>query len=157
MKKSLQHTYDNVVGFRKKCEERQVHPSDLKRLEDLKLFPFTTKQDFRAGYPFGMFAVPMDKVVRIHASSGTTGKPAVVGYTANDMDVWANVVARSLRAAGARPGDRVHNAYNYGLFTGGLGSMTGAHKLGLPVIPVSGGQTERQAQLLVDLRRRSSW
>jgi phenylacetate-CoA ligase len=151
MKKSLQHTYDNVAGFRKKCEERQVHPADLKRLEDLKLFPFTTKQDFRTGYPFGMFAVPMDKVVRIHASSGTTGKPAVVGYTANDMDVWANVVARSLRAAGARPGDRVHNAYNYGLFTGGLGSHDGAHKLGCIVIPVSGGQTERQAQLLVDL------
>lgn len=151
MKKSLQHTYDNVAGFRKKCEERQVHPSDLKRLEDLKLFPFTTKQDFREGYPFGMFAVPMDKVVRIHASSGTTGKPAVVGYTANDMDVWTNVVARSLRAAGARPGDRVHNAYNYGLFTGGLGSHDGAHKLGCTVIPVSGGQTERQAQLLVDL------
>jgi phenylacetate-CoA ligase len=151
MKKSLQHTYDNVAGFRQKCEERQVHPADLKRLEDLKLFPFTTKQDFRTGYPFGMFAVPMERVVRIHASSGTTGKPAVVGYTANDMDVWANVVARSLRAAGARPGDRVHNAYNYGLFTGGLGSHDGAHKLGCIVIPVSGGQTERQAQLLVDL------
>jgi phenylacetate-CoA ligase len=151
MKKSLQHTYDNVAGFRKKCEERQVHPSDLKRLEDLKLFPFTTKQDFRTGYPFGMFAVPMDQVVRIHASSGTTGKPAVVGYTANDMEVWANVVARSLRAAGARPGDRIHVAYNYGLFTGGLGSHDGAQKLGCTVIPVSGGQTERQAQLLVDL------
>jgi phenylacetate-CoA ligase len=151
MKKSLQHTYDNVAGFRKKCEERQVHPSDLKRLEDLKLFPFTTKQDFRTGYPFGMFAVPMDQVVRIHASSGTTGKPAVVGYTANDMEVWANVVARSLRAAGARPGDRIHIAYNYGLFTGGLGSHDGAQKLGCTVIPVSGGQTERQAQLLVDL------
>jgi phenylacetate-CoA ligase len=151
MKKSLQHTYDNVAGFRKKCEERQVHPDHLTRLEDLKLFPFTTKQDFRTGYPFGMFAVPMDQVVRIHASSGTTGKPAVVGYTANDMEVWANVVARSLRAAGARPGDRIHNAYNYGLFTGGLGSHDGAQKLGCTVIPVSGGQTERQAQLLVDL------
>jgi phenylacetate-CoA ligase len=119
MKKSVRHTYDNVESFRQKCESRGVHPDDLRRLEDLQLFPFTTKQDFRAGYPFGMFAVPMEKVVRIYASSGTTGKPAVVGYTANDMDVWTSVVARSLRAAGARPGDRIHNAYNYGLFTGG--------------------------------------
>lgn len=151
MKKSVRHTYDNVESFRHRCQERRVHPDDLHRLEDLRLFPFSTKQDFRVGYPFGMFAVPMDKVVRIHASSGTTGKPAVVGYTANDMDVWSNVVARSLRAAGARPGDRIHNAYNYGLFTGGLGSHDGAQKLGCTVIPVSGGQTERQVQLLVDL------
>ncbi|MDE5445776.1 phenylacetate--CoA ligase [Bradyrhizobium sp. CSA207] len=151
MKRSVRHTYDNVEGFRQRCEKSGVHPDDLRYLEDLKLFPFSTKQDFRTGYPFGMFAVPMDQVVRIHASSGTTGKPAVVGYTANDMDVWASVVARSLRAAGARPGDRVHNAYNYGLFTGGLGSHDGAQRLGCTVIPVSGGQTERQAQLLVDL------
>ncbi len=151
MKKSLRHTYDNVEIFRQKCQKRQVHPDDLRQLENIKLFPFSTKQDFRAGYPFGMFAVPMEKVVRIHASSGTTGKPAVVGYTANDMDMWSNVVARSLRAAGARPGDRIHNAYNYGLFTGGLGSHDGAQRLGCTVIPVSGGQTERQAQLLVDL------
>lgn len=151
LKKSVRHTYNNVESFRHRCQERQIHPDDLHRLEDLKLFPFSTKQDFRTGYPFGMFAVPMDRVVRIHASSGTTGKPAVVGYTANDMDVWANVVARSLRAAGARPGDRIHNAYNYGLFTGGLGSHDGAQKLGCTVIPVSGGQTERQVQLLVDL------
>jgi phenylacetate-CoA ligase len=151
MKTSIRHTYDNVESFRQRCDKSGVHPHDLRRLEDLTLFPFSTKQDFRTGYPFGMFAVPMDKVVRIHASSGTTGKPAVVGYTANDMDVWASVVARSLRAAGARPGDRVHNAYNYGLFTGGLGSHDGAQKLGCTVIPVSGGQTERQAQLLVDL------
>lgn len=151
MKKSLRHTYDNVASFRQKCETHGAHPDDLKQLQDLKLFPFTTKQDFRTYYPFGMFAVPMDKVARIHASSGTTGKPAVVGYTANDMDVWAGVVGRSLRAAGARPGDRIHNAYNYGLFTGGLGSHDGAQKLGCTVIPVSGGQTERQAQLLVDL------
>jgi phenylacetate-CoA ligase len=151
MKTSLRHTYDNVESFRRKCIERQVGPDDLRRLEDLKLFPFSTKLDFRTGYPFGMFAVPMERVARIHASSGTTGKPAVVGYTANDMDVWSGVVARSLRAAGARPGDRIHNAYNYGLFTGGLGSHDGAQRLGCTIIPVSGGQTERQAQLLVDL------
>jgi phenylacetate-CoA ligase len=151
MKKSIRHTYDNVQSFRQKCQAQNVHPDDLNQLEDLRRFPFTTKQDFRSGYPFGMFAVPMDRVARIHASSGTTGKPAVVGYTTNDMKVWSSVVARSLRAAGARPGDRVHNAYNYGLFTGGLGSHDGAQELGCTVIPVSGGQTERQAQLLVDL------
>jgi len=152
MKASLRHSYDNVESFRGKCLDAGVHPDDLKQLDDLKLFPFATKQDFRAGYPFGQFAVPMDQVVRIHASSGTTGKPAVVGYTANDMDVWTSVVARSLRAAGARRGDRIHIAFNYGLFTGGLGSHDGAQRLGCTVIPVSGGQTERQAQLLVDFQ-----
>lgn len=152
LKWSIRHAYSNVAAYRKKCEAADVHPDDLRCLEDLRRFPFTVKQDFRDNYPFDMFAVPMDKVARIHASSGTTGKPTVVGYTAKDLDTWADIVARSIRAAGARPGDRIHNAYNYGLFTGGLGSHDGAHRLGCTVIPVSGGQTERQAQLLVDLK-----
>lgn len=152
MQRVLRHTYENVEPYRVKCQEAQVHPDDLKSLDDLSRFPMTVKQDFRTHYPFGMLAVPPEKLARIHASSGTTGKPAVVGYTARDMQTWAGVVARSLRAAGARPGDRVHNAYNYGLFTGGLGSHDGAHYLGCTVIPASGGHTERQVQTLVDLQ-----
>lgn len=152
LKHSLLHTYDNVAIYRKKCIAAGVHPSELKTLDDLKRFPFSTKQDFREGYPYGMFAVPPKQLSRIHASSGTTGKPAVVGYTHNDMDTWSNLVARSIRAGGGGPDDIVHVAYNYGLFTGGLGSHYGAERLGCTVIPVSGGQTERQAQLLVDLQ-----
>jgi phenylacetate-CoA ligase len=127
-----------------------VHPSDLKTLGDLARFPFLTKQDFRENYPFGLFAVPREQVARIHASSGTTGKPTVVGYSARDIDMWANLVARSIRAAGGRAGDVVHIAYGYGLFTGGLGAHYGAERLGCTVIPMSGGQTERQAQLIQD-------
>lgn len=152
LKWSLQHTYDNVAHYRKKCQHLDIHPRDLKTLEDIRHFPFTTKQDFRAEYPYGMFAVPLSRVSRIHASSGTTGKPSIVGYTAKDIDTWSDLVARSLRAAGGRAGDIVHVAYNYGLFTGGLGSHYGAERLGCAVIPVSGGQTERQAQLLHDLQ-----
>ncbi|GAB7548552.1 phenylacetate--CoA ligase PaaK [Cupriavidus sp. 8B] len=152
LKWSLQHTYDNVRLYRKKCKAAGVHPEELKTLSDLRHFPFSVKQDFRDGYPFGMFAVPMDRVARIHASSGTTGKPAVVGYTARDIATWADIVARCLRAAGGRRGDIVHNAFNYGLFTGGIGSHYGAEKLGCTVIPVSGGQTEKQARLLLDLQ-----
>ncbi|MFP3562975.1 phenylacetate--CoA ligase PaaK [Paraburkholderia sp. SIMBA_030] len=152
LKWSIGHTYQNVRLYRMKCDAVGVHPDDLRELADLRHFPFSVKQDFRDGYPFGMFAVPIDKVSRIHASSGTTGKAAVVGYTAKDLDNWASIVARCLRAAGARPGDIVHNAFNYGLFTGGMGSHYGAEKLGCTVIPVSGGQTERHARLLVDLQ-----
>ncbi|NYT23700.1 AMP-binding protein [Alcaligenaceae bacterium] len=152
MRRVLRHAYDNVEPYRTKCLAAQIHPDDLTCLEDLSRFPTTVKQDFRTHYPYGMLAVPVEQLARIHASSGTTGKPAVVGYTERDMETWAGVVARSLRAAGARPGDRVHNAYNYGLFTGGLGSHDGAHYLGCTVIPASGGHTERQVQLLVDLK-----
>jgi phenylacetate-CoA ligase len=154
LKTTIAHTYANVAGFRSKCLARGVHPLDLKVLSDLSHFPFTVKQDFRDGYPYGMFAVPLDRVARIHASSGTTGKAAVVGYTHNDLNTWADVMARSIRAAGGRPGDRLHNAFNYGLFTGGLGSHDGAARLGCTVIPVSGGQTERQVQLIIDLEPR---
>ena len=147
---SLAHTYNNVPHFKQKCDEKGVHPFELKSLEDLKHFPFTTKQDLRDTYPYGMFAVPMDEVVRIHASSGTTGKPTVVGYSQNDIDTWANVVARSIRAAGGHRGDKVHIAYGYGLFTGGLGAHYGAERLGCTVIPMSGGQTEKQVQLIQD-------
>ncbi|BEP53060.1 phenylacetate--CoA ligase [Variovorax sp. V118] len=150
--KSLAHTYENVAIYRAKCDAKGIHPNDLHSLDDLKNFPFSTKEDFRVGYPFGMFAVPTTKLARIHASSGTTGKPAVVGYTRNDIETWANIVARSIRACGGRPGDTVHVAYNYGMFTGGLGSHYGAERLGCAVMPVSGGQTERQVQLMVDLR-----
>ncbi|MBC7952533.1 MAG: phenylacetate--CoA ligase [Rhodospirillaceae bacterium] len=149
---SLRHAYDNVDHFRKKCVIKGVHPDDLKDLRDLAKFPFTTKDDLRQTYPFGMFAVPMDQVVRVHASSGTTGKPTVVGYTKNDIDMWASVVARSIRAAGGRPGDKCHIAYGYGLFTGGLGAHYGAEKLGCTVIPMSGGQTEKQIQLIQDFK-----
>lgn len=150
MKKAMRHAYDNMGVYRAKCQARGVHPDDLKQLSDLGKFPFVTKQDFRDNYPFGMFAVPVNKLARIHASSGTTGKPVVVGYTQNDLDLWANLVARTIYAAGGRPGDKVHVAYNYGLFTGGIGSHYGAERLGCTVIPMSGGQTERQVQLIVD-------
>jgi len=147
---TLQHAYENVPHYRKKFDAAGAKPQDLRRLEDLARFPFTTKADLRETYPFGMLAVPMDRVVRIHASSGTTGKPTVVGYTQNDIDMWSQVMARSIRAAGARPGDKVHVAYGYGLFTGGLGAHYGAERLGLAVIPLGGGMTERQVQLIQD-------
>jgi phenylacetate-CoA ligase len=147
---SVNHAYTHVAHYRAQSEQRQVHPAMLKGLDDLALFPFTTKQDLRATYPFGMFAVPREQVVRVHASSGTTGKPTVVGYTAQDIDTWASLVARSIRASGARRGDIVHVSYGYGLFTGGLGAHYGAEKLGLTVVPFGGGQTERQVQLIQD-------
>ena len=147
---SLRHAYENVQLYRRRFDEAGVHPGDCRSLDDLARFPFTTKAELRESYPFGMFAVPLDQVVRIHASSGTTGQPTVVGYTSRDIDTWADVVARSIRAAGGRPGDRVHVAYGYGLFTGGLGAHYGAERLGCTVIPVSGGMTERQARLIVD-------
>jgi phenylacetate-CoA ligase len=147
---SLAHAYENVPHYRKAFDDKGVHPRDLGTLEDLARFPFTVKSDLRDNYPFGMFAVPRDKVVRVHASSGTTGKPTVVGYTRNDIEVWATVMARSIRAAGGRPGDLVHISYGYGLFTGGLGAHYGAEKLGCTVIPMSGGQTEKQVQLIMD-------
>jgi phenylacetate-CoA ligase len=149
---SLTHAYDNVPRYREKFDLAGVKPSDCTALADLGRFPFTTKSDLRQTYPFGMFAVPMDRVVRIHASSGTTGKPTVVGYTAKDIDTWSHVMARSMRAAGARPGDKVHVAYGYGLFTGGLGAHYGAERLGLAVIPLGGGMTERQVQLIADFK-----
>ena len=152
LKWSLKHAYDKVPHYRRKFDAAGVKPKDLKTLADLAKFPFTTKADLRQNYPFGMFAVPMDRIVRIHASSGTTGKPTVVGYTAKDIDTWTHVMARSIRAAGARPGDKVHNAYGYGLFTGGLGAHYGAERLSLAVIPLSGGMTERQVQLIQDFR-----
>ena len=150
LKKTLQHAYANSAVTRAKFDSVGVHPDDCKQLSDLALFPFTTKSDLRETYPFGMFAVPQHQLVRIHASSGTTGKPTVVGYTANDIAMWAGCVARSIRAAGAKPGDKVHISYGYGLFTGGLGAHYGAEHLGLTVIPFGGGQTERQVQLLQD-------
>ena len=149
---SLKHAYDNVPLYRQRFDEKGVHPDDLKSLEDLAKFPFTGKSDLRDNYPYGMFAVPQSEIVRIHASSGTTGKPTVVGYTQNDIDTWANVVARSIRAAGGRKGDKVHISYGYGLFTGGLGAHYGAERLGCTVIPMSGGQTEKQVQLINDFR-----
>jgi phenylacetate-CoA ligase len=149
---SLKHAYDNVEAYRKKFDAAGVTPQDFKRLEDIAKFPFTTKADLRENYPFGMFAVPQDKIVRIHASSGTTGKPTVVGYTQADIDNWANLMARSIRASGGRPGMKVHVAYGYGLFTGGLGAHYGAERLGCAVIPVSGGMTERQVQLITDFK-----
>jgi phenylacetate-CoA ligase len=149
---TLRHAYENVAHYRRKFDAAGVKPQDCRTLADLGRFPFTTKADLRETYPFGMFAVPMDKVVRIHASSGTTGKPTVVGYTAKDIDTWAHVMARSIRAAGARPGDKVHVAYGYGLFTGGLGAHYGAERLGLAVIPLGGGMTERQVQLIADFK-----
>jgi phenylacetate-CoA ligase len=149
---TLKHAYDNVPHYRRKFDAAGVKPSDCRSLADLARFPFTTKADLRETYPFGMFAVPMDKVVRIHASSGTTGKPTVVGYTAKDIDTWTHVMARSIRAAGAKPGDKVHVAYGYGLFTGGLGAHYGAERLGLAVIPLGGGMTERQVQLIADFK-----
>jgi phenylacetate-CoA ligase len=147
---SLGHAYDNVAAYRMKCAQSGVTPEDLRTLEDLRLFPFTNKEDFRINYPFGMFAVPRQQVVRIHASSGTTGTPTVVGYTAKDIETWSGLMARSISAAGGRPGDIVHIAYGYGLFTGGLGAHYGAELLGCTVVPMSGGQTQRQVQLIRD-------
>ncbi len=152
MKAQLHHAYANVAQYKKKFDAAGVHPDDLKSLADLAKFPFTTKADLRDTYPFGMFAVPMDQIARIHASSGTTGKPTVVGYTKNDIDMWADVMARSIRAAGARPGDKLHVSYGYGLFTGGLGAHYGGERLGVAVIPFGGGQTERQVQLMQDFK-----
>jgi len=147
---TLRHAYEHVGHYRRSFDEHGVHPDDCRTLDDLERFPFTTKQDLRESYPFGMFAVPLDRVARIHASSGTTGRPTVVGYTQRDVDMWSDVMARSIRAAGGRPGDRIHVAYGYGLFTGGLGAHYGAERLGCTVIPVSGGMTERQVRLIVD-------
>ncbi|NDY92185.1 phenylacetate--CoA ligase PaaK [Ideonella livida] len=149
---TLQRVYDHVPHYRAAFEAKGVHPSDCQSLADLAKFPFTTKADLRANYPFGLFAVPREQVVRVHASSGTTGKPTVVGYTQGDIDRWAGLVARSIRAAGGRAGDIVHVAYGYGLFTGGLGAHYGAERLGCTVIPMSGGQTEKQVQLIEDFR-----
>ncbi len=150
LKRTLRHVYDNVPHYWKTFDAAGVHPDALNSLEDLARFPFTTKADLRDNYPFGMFAVPIEQVVRTHASSGTTGKPTVVGYTKGDIDRWADLVARSIRASGGRPGMRVHVSYGYGLFTGGLGAHYGAERLGCMVIPVSGGMTERQVQLICD-------
>ncbi len=149
---TLRHAYQNVPRHRAAFDAAAVHPDDCRALDDLRRFPFSTKADLRDTYPYGMFAVPRERISRVHASSGTTGRPTVVGYTAADLDAWAAVVARSMRAAGARAGDRVHVAYGYGLFTGGLGAHAGAERLGCTVIPVSGGQTPRQVQLIVDLQ-----
>jgi len=154
MRQSLAHAYRNVAPVRRKFELAGVHPDDLRTLADLAAFPFTTKADLRDAYPFGLFAVPREKILRLHASSGTTGKPTVVGYTRGDIDMWAAVMARSIFAAGGRPGDLLHNTYGYGLFTGGLGFHYGAERLGCTVIPMSGGQTEKQVQLLSDFKPR---
>ena len=152
LKWTLKHAYENSIVYRRKFDEAGVHPEDLKTLADISRFPFTTKSDLRDNYPFGMFAVPQDRLSRIHASSGTTGKPTVVGYTSRDIDTWADLVARSIRAAGARRGDKVHVSYGYGLFTGGLGAHYGAERAGLTVIPFGGGQTEKQVQLIQDFK-----
>jgi phenylacetate-CoA ligase len=149
---SLRHAYENVPYYRKLFDVSAIHPDDLKDLSDLAKFPFTSKATLRDNYPFGMFAVPRERVARVHASSGTTGRPTVVGYSAADIDTWATVMARSIRAAGGRPGHIVHVAYGYGLFTGGLGAHYGAEKLGCTVVPVSGGMTERQVTLIHDFR-----
>ncbi|KJV44632.1 phenylacetate-CoA ligase [Acinetobacter indicus] len=152
MKKTLQHAYQNSPVYQKKFDEAGVHPDDFNTLEDLAKFPFTTKQDLRENYPFGMFAVPQEQIVRVHASSGTTGQPTVVGYTQQDIQTWSDVVARSLRAAGLSAKDTIQVSYGYGLFTGGLGAHYGVERLGATVIPMSGGQTERQAQLIHDFK-----
>ncbi len=152
LKWSLQHAYDNVPHHRKAFDAKGVHPDDLKTLADLAKFPFMVKTDLRDNYPFGLFAVPREKVARLHASSGTTGKSIVVGYTLQDIDNWANLMARSIRAAGGRPGDMVHVAYGYGMFTGGLGAHYGAERAGCTVVPMSGGQTEKQVQQIMDFR-----
>ncbi len=152
MRWTLRHAYQQVPHYKQAFDDARVHPDDFETLDDLKRFPFTTKQDLRDNYPFGMFAVPRQRIARIHASAGTTGKPIVVGYTQRDIDTWAAVVARSIRAAGVRPGWAVQVAYGYGLFTGGLGAHYGAEKYGCTVIPMSGGQTERQVQMITDLR-----
>ncbi|ABY24398.1 coenzyme F390 synthetase [Renibacterium salmoninarum ATCC 33209] len=150
LQQTVHYAYDRVPLYQRKFDAAGVKPSDLRTLDDLALFPYTTKEDLRAEYPFGMFAVPQSEVARIHASSGTTGKPTVVGYTAQDLKNWASLVARSISASGARPGHKVHIAYGYGLFTGGLGAHYGAEALGCTVIPMSGGQTEKQIQLIQD-------
>jgi phenylacetate-CoA ligase len=150
LRSTLHHAYANNPAYRRSFDAQGVRPDDLRSLADLAQFPFTTKADLRAAYPFGFFAVPMDRVARVHASSGTTGKPTVVGYTPKDIETWSNLVARSIRAAGGRRGMRVHVAYGYGLFTGGLGAHYGAEAAGCTVIPMSGGQTERQVQLIMD-------
>ncbi len=150
LKATLRRVYDKVAHYRAAFDQAGVHPDDLRALDDLARFPFTTKEDLRRHYPFGMFAVPRSEVSRLHASSGTTGKPTVVGYTRHDLEVWAEVCARSIRAAGGRPGDLVHVVYGYGLFTGGLGAHYGAERLGCTVVPMSGGMTERQVQLIAD-------
>ena len=152
LKWTVAHAYENVGLYKRKFDAAGVHPDDLKAPEDIAKFPFTTKEDLRQSYPFEMMAVPMEQVARIHASSGTTGKPTVVGYTQKDVDNWAHLVARSIRASGGRPGDRIHVAYGYGLFTGGLGAHYGAEALGCTVIPVGGGMTQRQVQLIVDFK-----
>jgi len=152
LKWSLNHAYTNVPAYREKLDAAGVHPDDFRRLEDLARFPFTTKQDLRENYPFGMFAVARERIVRIHASSGTTGKPSVVGYTPRDIETWSDLMARSIRASGGRPGMIVHIAYGYGLFTGGLGVHYGAERLGCTVVPVSGGMTGRQVQLIEDFQ-----
>ncbi|WP_170334302.1 phenylacetate--CoA ligase PaaK [Ruegeria arenilitoris] len=152
LKWSLRHAYDNVPMYRQRFDEAGVHPDDLQSLSDLSKFPFTYKNDLRDNYPFGLFAVPREQITRLHASSGTTGKPTVVGYTKTDIDNWADLVARSLRASGLRKGDVVHNAYGYGLFTGGLGAHYGIERLGATVVPMSGGQTEKQVNLITDFK-----
>jgi phenylacetate-CoA ligase len=152
LKQTLERAYANVPYYRKKFEAAGVHPADFKALPDISRFPFTLKSDLRDNYPFGMFAVPREQILRLHASSGTTGKPTVVGYTKGDLDIWADLMARCFACAGARPGDIVHNAYGYGLFTGGLGAHYGAERLGCTVVPVSGGGTERQVTLINDFK-----
>jgi phenylacetate-CoA ligase len=152
LQETLTRAYERVAHYRKKFDSVGVSPTDIKSVADLPKLPFTTKEDLRQNYPFGMFAVPMDKIVRVHASSGTTGKPTVVGYTSRDIDTWAQLIARSIRAAGGKAGDKVHVAYGYGLFTGGLGLHYGAERLGCTVIPVGGGFTERQIQLITDFK-----
>ena len=152
LKWSVDHAYKNVAFYKKKYDEIGIHPSDLKYLEDIKLFPFTTKEDLRKNYPFNMFAHKLKDIARIHASSGTTGKPTVVAYTKNDLEMWEHLIERCLRASGMKKGDMLHNAYGYGLFTGGLGLHGGAEKMGLTVIPVSGGMTARQVQLINDFK-----
>src|SRR4030088_3098856 len=149
---TLAHAYDNVAHYKRAFDEAGVHPSDFKQLSDLGKFPFTVKTDLRDNYPFNMFAGPRERLVRVHASSGTTGKPIVVGYTRADIDIWSEVMARSIRAAGGRTGMIIHNAYGYGLSTGGLGALYGAERLGCTVVPVSGGMTERQVQLINDFK-----
>jgi len=152
LKWSLKHCYENVPHYRKTFDAAGAHPDDVRELSDLTKFPFSSKKDLRDNYPFGLFAVPRDQVVRVHASSGTTGKPVVVGYTAKDIDTWANLVARSIRASGGKPGDMVQVTYGYGLFTGGLGAHYGAERLGCTVIPMSGGNTEKQVQIIQDFK-----
>lgn len=152
LKWSVRHAYDNVLMYKERFDAAGVHPDDLQQLSDLSKFPFTYKNDLRDNYPFGLFAVPRSEIIRLHASSGTTGKPTVVGYTAGDISNWADLVARSLRAAGLRKGDMVHNAYGYGLFTGGLGAHYGIERLGATVVPMSGGQTEKQVGLITDFQ-----